>query len=109
MTQVVVQSDMPSVNVESVETLYAKFERMDVAGYYEDGQENPWAGLTRIIPRSARAYTVVPIKDIATITLAKAMLKGIGGRRKIKFAIRHKGEVNYQMFAPAGKVTVIYV
>ena len=108
-TQVVVQQDLPSVNVESVETLYAKFERMDVPGYYEEGQENPWAGLTRIIPRTARAYAVVPIKDIATITLAQALLKGIGGRRKIKFAIRHKGEVNYQMFAPAGKVTVLYV
>lgn len=109
MTQVVVQSDLPSVTIESVETLYAKYDRMDVPGYYEEGQENPWAGLTRIIPRTARAYAVVPMKDLSTIGLARSLLKGVGGRRKIKFAIRHKGEVNYQMFAPAGKVTVLYV
>lgn len=109
MTQVVVQDDMPGVTIESVEKLYQRHARMDVPGYYEDGQENPWAGLCRVIPAKATAYALIPVDDLPRIAMAQAMLKGLVKRRKVWFAIRHKAEINYQMFAPAGKIAVLYV
>lgn len=109
MIEVRVQTDMPQVTIEQVAVLYAKFKRMDVPDYYEEGQRNPFAGLVDIIPETASAYAVIPEREEQTIEFAKLLLRGVGGRRKIRSKVCTKDEVNYTMFSKGGDVVVLYV
>lgn len=104
-----VQTGLEGVTIESVEKLYAEYRRMDVPDYYEEGQENPFAGRCRVVPRKATYYAMVPAKDETRLAQARLLLKGVARRRKVREVICNKGEINYNQFAPASKVVVLYV
>lgn len=104
-----VQSDMPGVNIERVDRLYAQFARMDVPDYYDEGEENPFAGRCRVIPRTATFYTMVPASDEDGIEAAAMILKSVAKRKKVRFTLCEKHEINFNQFAPAGKVVVMFV
>jgi len=99
----------PICSIHSVDDLYARKAKLDVPGYYEQGEENPWAGLCRIIPRKAKAYAVVLEGDAAALSGAMASLKGFAGRRKIRQTVCDKDTANYNQFSKPGKVVVVYV
>lgn len=109
MTDVRVQTDCPTITVERVESLYARFRRMDIKTYYKEGQRNPYKGLVDVIPETAKVYTLIHERDIDNIEIAQRLLKGVGGRKKIRQALKTKAEINYQMFSPGGKILILYV
>ena len=104
-----IDTGLSGVTVESVETLYAEYVRMDVPSYYKDGEENPYAGRTRVVPRKATVYAMVPARETETLIMARQLLKGIGKRRKVREVVCEKHEVNYNQFAQSGKIVVLYV
>ena len=106
---IAVQTGLEGVTIESVQTLYEEFERMDVPDYYEDGQENPYAGRCRVVPQKATYYAMVPQVDEARLAQARLLLKGVGRRRKVREVVCNKGDINYNQFSPASKVVVLYV
>jgi hypothetical protein len=106
---VAVDNGVGGVTVESVETLYSEFTLMDVPEYYAEGGENPYAGRTRVIPRKATFYAMIPEDDAVNVTMARLLLKGIGRRRKVREVLCEKHEVNFNQFAKVGKIVVLYV
>jgi hypothetical protein len=104
-----VQNGLTNVQIMPVSELYAEYDRMDVPDYYEDGEVNPYAGRIKVVPRKASFYTMIPAMDETALALARALLKGVGKRRKVREAICTKGECNFNMFAKAGKIVVLYV
>lgn len=109
MADVRVQTDLATITVERVDALYARFRRMDIKGYYKEGQKNPYKGLVDVIPETAKVYTLIHEKDLENLEVAKKLLKGVGGRKKIRKALKTKSEINYQMFSPGGKIIILYV
>ncbi len=104
-----IQTGLEGVTVESVERLYAEYERMDVPDYYKDGEENPYAGRCRAVPRKASVYTMIPAKNELNLMMARSILKGMGKRKKVREVLCEKHEINYNMFADAGQIVVLYV
>ena len=104
-----VQTGVDGVTIESVETLYREHERMNVPAYYTEGGENPYAGRTRVIPRKASVYSMIPEGDEQGITMARLLLKGIAKRKKVWEVVCEKNELNYNQFAKVGKIRVLYV
>lgn len=96
--------------VESVAVLYEEFERMNVAAYYQEhGGRNPFAGRCDVIPKTAKHYIIVPSREEGDINLARAILKGLGKRKKVRETLRLKNEINYNNFAPTESMRVLYV
>lgn len=104
-----VQTGAEGVTIESVETLYREHERMNIPAYYADGGENPYAGRTSVIPRKASVYAMIPESDEQNIAMARLILKGIAKRKKVWEVVCEKHELNYNQFAKAGKIRVLYV
>ena len=104
-----IDTGIHGVTVESVGKLYAQFERMDVPDYYAEGEENPYAGRCRVIPRKATAYAMVPAGEPENVAMARLLLKGVGRRRKVREVICEKHEINFNQFAKVGKIVVLYV
>jgi hypothetical protein len=98
-----------TVTVERVTDLYRQFDRMDVPGYYEGDEQNPYAGRCAVVPKSATVYAMVPAGSDEQISLARALLKGVGGRRKVREKVCTKPEINYNQFAQSGKILVLWV
>ena len=103
-----VQTDLPGITIESVARLYAQYDRMNVPDYYEDGEENPFAGRCRVIPKKATYYAMVPAKDRDACLMAAQTLIGLAKRKKVRFVTRTKGEINFNQFAPAGDIVVMW-
>lgn len=104
-----VQTGLEGVTIERVDVLYAEHARMDVPGYYKDGEENPYAGRCRIIPKTASAYAMIPVRDERRLEMARLLLKGIAKRKRVREVISEKHEVNYNQFAAASQIVVLYV
>jgi hypothetical protein len=104
-----VDNGLSNVVVESVEKLYREHALMDVPDYYGEGEENPYEGRVRVIPRKATAYTMIPEGETDSIAMARLLLKGIAKRRKIWEVVCDKHEVNYNQFARVGRIVVLYV
>ena len=104
-----VQNGSEGVTIESVEHLYEQFERMNIPSYYAEGGVNPFAGRTSVVPRKATFYALVPEKDEAKVVHARRLLKGVANRRKVREAVREKHEINYNQFAPASRIVILWV
>lgn len=104
-----VQTGLEGVSIESVERLYAEYDRMDVPDYYKDGEENPYAGRCRVVPRKASVYAMVPAKSEANLLMARSLLKGFGKRKKVREVLCDKHEINYNMFSDASQIVILYV
>lgn len=104
-----VQTGIEGVTIESVDTLYAEYRRMDVPDYYKDGEENPYEGRVRVIPRKAAIYAMVPEVDENRLMMARAVLKAMAKRRRVREVVCEKHEINYNQFAHAGRIVVLYV
>jgi hypothetical protein len=104
-----VDTGLPRVTVEYVAELYAEYTRMDRPDYYGDGEENPYLGRISVIPRKATVYAMVPEGEPDSISLARQLLRGVGGRRKIRAVPCERHEINYNQFAKAGRIIVLYV
>jgi hypothetical protein len=105
----IIQTGLEGVTVESVETLYAEHTRMDVPDYYKDGEENPYAGRVRVIPRKAAVYAMVPERDEDRLAMARLVLKGMAKRKRVREVVCEKHELNYNQFASVGRIVVLYV
>jgi hypothetical protein len=97
------------VTIQSVETLYASFDRMDVPAFYTHGGQNPFEGLCSVIPPTASFYALVPDRYEDRLTIARKLLKGLDRRRNVREVIREKHEVNYNQFEKTSKIVVLYV
>lgn len=95
------------VTVESVPDLYARRAALDIDGYYEAGERNPYDGLCRLIPARARHYVMVHEKS-HHLDMARLVMKGLAKRRKVREAVCEKHEINYRPFAPAGRIVVLW-
>ena len=104
-----VQTGIEGVTVERVQTLYEEYARMDVPEYYHEGGENPYEGRCRVVPRKANHYVLVPEQDTENLMMARAIMKGIARRRKVREVVCEKHEINFNQFAKAGRIVVIYV
>jgi hypothetical protein len=108
-TRNMIQNGLTNVSIMPVSELYDEFERMDVPDYYKDGEVNPYAGRVEIIPFTATYYTMVPERDELALEMARAMLKGVAKRKKIREAIVSKAKLNYNQFSKASEIVVLYV
>jgi hypothetical protein len=104
-----IQTGFEGVTIELVDRLYAEYERMDVPDYYKEGEENPYAGRCRIVPKTASVYAMVPAKDERRVEMARALLKAFAKRKRVREVISEKHEVNFNQFAEASKIIVLYV
>jgi hypothetical protein len=96
------------IDIRTVKDLYASFEALDVPSYYKDGETNPYSGLCQIISQKSRFYTMVPANDEARLLTARHMMKIIAGRRKLRERLCSTDEVNYNQFAKAGHVVLMW-
>lgn len=96
------------VTVERVADLYLRFAALDIEGYYEEGERNPYAGLCDLIPKKATHYVMVHEKS-RNLDMARAVMKGLAKRRKVREVACEKHKINYRPFAPAGKIIVLWV
>lgn len=104
-----VDSGIHGVTVESVARLYEQHTKMDVPEYYAEGGQNPFEGRVRVVPRKAMFYSLVPESEPDNIDLARRLLRGARPRRKIREVLCEKHEINFNQFAKAGRVMVLYV
>lgn len=104
-----VQTGLEGVTIERVDTLYAEYTRMDVPEYYKEGEENPYAGRCRLIPETATVYAMIPARDEGRLEMARLLLKGYAKRKRVREVIGEKHEVNFNQFAAASKIVVLYV
>lgn len=96
------------VTIETVDDLYAQFERLNVPAFYANGGRNPLAGRTEIIPRTAKHYTMIHERDEKRLPLARTMMKALSSRRRVREILCDKADVNFNQYSPAGKVVVLY-
>lgn len=96
------------VSVETVDRLRRRHEALDIPSYYEAGEENPYAGLARLLPRNASYYVMVPQSDQAKVAVARKVMKGLAGRRKVGETVCEKDDVNYSMFAKPGRIVLLW-
>lgn len=99
----------PGVTIESVDDLYSRRDAMDIEGYYEKGEVNPWEGRCTVVPKTARFYAMVPSNDDLRLTMARLLLRGVAMRRRVREVVCEKDEINYNQFAPPGQIVVLYV
>jgi hypothetical protein len=96
-----------SVQIETVAELYETYDALDIPGYYEEGEENPYEGRCRVVPRFASVYVMIPETDTTKLALARKMLVALKGK-KVYERVCTKDEVNYDRYSRPGKVVVLY-
>jgi len=96
----------PALTVEMVDILYKKRESLNIPGYYEEGEKNPFDGLCSIVPKSAKYYTVIADGDLSG---AIRMMKNLRRHKKVQCVKTNRDFVNYTHYAKAGDVTVVFV
>lgn len=96
------------IMVERVADLYARFKAMNDPDYYDEGEENPYLRLTKIIPPTARYYTIVH-ESSRQLLHARLIMKSVSKRRKVNERLCEKHEINFRAFSQAGKLILIWV
>lgn len=94
--------------VGRVPELYASFKALDKPVYYSRGGKNPYAGCISIIPEKANFYVMVPATDPDRVMLAKRVIKGLAGRRKVREHLADRHEVNYPGFIKGSRILVLW-
>lgn len=91
-----------SVSIQSVDDLYRQYGRL-AKTYSQD--DNPLAGLTHIIPKSAEYFVVVPRESEK---MATDLMDRVRGRKKLKKTVSPANEIRYAPFARSNEIVVIY-
>lgn len=97
------------VIVNRVGNLYRNFETLNVAELYRDGEGNPFAGACRIIPSTASFYVTVPIDDLDAVLMAKRVMRGLAGRKKVRQTVCDREAINFTGFAKTNQILVLWV
>lgn len=99
----------PGVQIEEVAILKAKHASLDRPSLYAKGGQNPFSGLMAHIPDGAKYYAMVLCGNEDQRLLARRMLKGLRRPKVVGEIVVEKDEVNFDHFAEAGKVVLMYV
>lgn len=96
------------IPIEPVSALHARKKALDIPGYYEEGEVNPFAQRCKIVPKKARWYVMIPVEQSAKLKEARLMLKAMSGHRKVTEVKATRDAVSYEGFAETGEVVVLY-